>query len=209
MSDFGTCDGSIVSCGGTGSTSLLSCAPCSTASSPFLCGLLETAFLGGVFGSTFSCVLLAELCVGRIILAKNPPSAGFEPAMLVRAILFGGIVDEAGKDERGVFGRVCGATAGVRSLLKAEGLLVVVVEVRLGEGTWAPPPSFAAEALVGAVREAGSRTGRVGDFERVFMDGDVGPAFLPELILVKTEAWFDVVDVGTGPLDAAEGRLDF
>lgn len=209
MSDFGTCDGSIVSCGGTESTSLLSSAPCSTASSLFLCGLLGTAFLGGVFGSFFSCVLLAELCVGRIILAKNPPSAGFDPAMLVRAGFFGGIADGAGKDARGAFGRGCNATAGVRFLVSAEGLLVVVMEVRLGERAGAPAPSFAAEAVVGAVREAGRRTGRVGDFGWVFVDGDVGPAFLSILVFLETGARGDVADINTCALDAAEGRLDF
>ena len=41
--------------------------------------------------------------------------------------------------------------------------------------------SLAADAAVGAVAELGSRTGRVGDFGRGFVNdgGDVGPGFFP------------------------------
>ncbi len=50
----------------------------------FIFALDVAVFLGGVLGSTFSCVLLAELAVGRIILARNPSSGALEPAVLTR-----------------------------------------------------------------------------------------------------------------------------
>lgn len=40
------------------------------------------------------------------------------------------------------------------------------------------PPSFATEAAVGAVREAGRRTTRVGDLGCGFVCGEAGPVFL-------------------------------
>lgn len=40
-----------------------------------------TLALGGLLTSTFSCVLLAELAVGRIILARNPSSTGLEAVL--------------------------------------------------------------------------------------------------------------------------------
>lgn len=63
-----------------------------------------------------------------------------------------------------------------RLLLEPDGLLAVLA--RLGEREGAAPPSLAAEAAVGAVAEAGRRTGRVGDLGRGLLRGDVGPAFL-------------------------------
>lgn len=127
VSEFGTCDGSRAFCEGTELPSTFSWAPGSIVPSLALCDVVTAVFFGGVLGSAFSCVLLAELCVGRIILAKNPPSAGFEPAILVRAFVLGAAADGAGKDARGGFGRGCGAAADARSLLlRVERLLAVV-----------------------------------------------------------------------------------
>lgn len=59
--------------------------------------------------------------------------------------------------------------------------------------------TLAADAAVGAVAEPGSRTVRVGDFGRGFVNegGDVGPGFFPGFC-----ASFD-----TGAFGAADGRL--
>ena len=49
----------------------------------FLFGFVSSVFRGGLLrGGTFSCVLLAELAVGFIILAMKPPSAGVVEARL-------------------------------------------------------------------------------------------------------------------------------
>ena len=61
--------------------------------------------------------------------------------------------------------------------------------------------TLAADAAVGAVAEPGSRTVRVGDFGRGFVNegGDVGPGFFP-----GSCAGFDD---GTGAFGGADGRL--
>ena len=63
--------------------------------------------------------------------------------------------------------------------------------------------SLAADAAVGAVAEPGSRTGRVGDFGRGFVNdgGDEGPSFFPGL-----GAGFDAA---AGALGATDDRLGF
>ena len=126
----------------------------------------------------------------------------------MRAFGLDGATDEAGKDVRDAFRRVCGVMAGARCLLGAEGLLVVIVVVPLVERDEVTPPSFATEAAVGAVSEAGRRTGRVGDLGYAFVGGEAGPDFMLELVCVGAKAWLDVVDAAVGGLDTAGGRLD-
>lgn len=139
---------------------------------------MAETFLGGVLTSTFSCVLLAELAVGRIMRSKKPPSGAFVPATLMRGFDFGCSKgrDLGGKEVRAVLWRRCATGFGweeVRSLLAAETLLARLGD-REGGGT---PSNFAAEAVVGAVADAGSLTGRVGDLGRGFVKpgGEVGP----------------------------------
>ena len=123
--------------------------------------------------SCFSCTLLFELAVGRIIRARKPSSGGFATAPLLTRDL-GRSVDVLG-----------GFWLGRENLeddflsAAARGRFALVVwwgaaVARLGERE---VPSdfavFAAEAAVGAVAEAGRRTGRVGDFGRGFVVGDV------------------------------------
>ena len=61
--------------------------------------------------------------------------------------------------------------------------------------------TLAADAAVGAVAEPGSRTVRVGDFGRGFVNegGDVGPGFFPGFCVS--------FDAGTGAFGGADGRL--
>ena len=124
----------------------------------------------GALGSGRSWVLLAELAVGRIILARNPSLAGLGPASLVRE-LGRSWAGWGGREERDdclrtpavvpAVGRVWPAPA---ALLRDDGFLVsveAVVVVRPVGGT--ALPSLATDACVGAVMEAGRRTGLVGD----------------------------------------------
>ena len=70
----------------------------------FLLGLRgRCCFLGGVFTSNFSWVLLVELAVGRIIRARKPWSAAFGAPILVRAFGFSDALDGAGREGRDVF----------------------------------------------------------------------------------------------------------
>ena len=61
--------------------------------------------------------------------------------------------------------------------------------------------TLAADAAVGAVAEPGSRTVRVGDFGRGFVNegGDVGPGFFPGFCASFAD--------GTGAFGGADGRL--
>lgn len=134
---------------------------------PSLFRLGAGAFRGGLFTSTFSWTLLAELSVGRIIRARKSPPAGFVLAvlaMLVRGFGFGLALDWAGRDKRAGFGR-----ADAPEVDTAEGpdgrrgLLMLAWLVRLGERD---DGAFAAEDAVAAVADEGRRTGRVGDLAR-------------------------------------------
>ena len=155
-------------------------------------------FLGGDLTSTFSWVFWAELCVGRIILSRKLPDGACVLAMLIRDLGAFGLsagLDPAGREARDVF-----PTGGL-------GFEVVRPRVTTAAAGGAPS-SLAAEAAVGAVAEAGRRTGRVGDFGLGFTNaGDVGPGFL-------TAFPVDVVDTGVGlgtvlvgGFDTADGRL--
>ena len=131
-------------------------------------GVIFAAFasLGGLLGSTLSCILLAELAVGRIIRARKPSSRGArEDAVLIRDL--------------GRSGMECVASQ-VVSGLRVDGLresvLAVSVLGELRKLMWlcerARDPVLAADAAVGVTREAGRRTGRVGDFEAGLLWGD-------------------------------------
>ena len=96
-----------------------------------------------------------------------------------------------------------------RDVFRTAGLGFEVVRPRVTMAAAGGAPSnLAAEAAVGAVAEAGRRTGRVGDLGLGFTNaGDVGPGFL-------TVFPIDVVDVGVGlgavlvgGFDTADGRL--
>lgn len=63
------------------------------------------------------------------------------------------------------------------SLFKVDGLRLRLVVLAAG----AAPPSFAAEEAVGAVAEAGRRTGLVGDFGRILLSGEDFGAFFDTL----------------------------
>ena len=73
-----------------------------------------------------------------------------------------------------------------RVRLVAAGFWVLAILARLGDREGGPPPSLAADAAVGAVADEGRRTGRVGDFGRGLVRGDVGPGllFATELVLI-------------------------
>ena len=167
-------------------------APFSSSSLPplFLLDLIGCDLPGGAC-STFSCVLLAELWVGRIIRARKDPSGAFVLAMLKRAFDFWVVVDGAGKEGREEDLRTVDLTprggsrdeGTPRSFAGREGLLVFVVLARLGGREGAVSPSFAAEEAVVAVAAAGRRTGRVGDFGRGFAVGELRLGFLTGLPL--------------------------
>lgn len=125
--------------------------------------------VGGVFGSTFSCVLLAELAVGRIMRDRKSLAGAFVPAILVRGLGFGfcsGV--DAGNDERGALVRMFaavglgGALAPV-ALFKVDGLDGFAVEALLSGRGGIVLPVFAEDEAVDAVAAPGRRTGRVGD----------------------------------------------
>lgn len=154
--------------------------PCSSLPPLFLLGLLDLDFAGAVAGSVFSCTLLAELCVGRIIRARNDPSGALTLAVLVRALAFGAGLFAAGRDGRDELLRrdeVAFVTPS-RELLPdwtrfdADVFGPVATTVRLGGLGGGASPIFAAEDAVAAVAPAGSRTGRVGDFGRILGGGE-------------------------------------
>lgn len=89
------------------------------------CAGLEA--LGGLFASTFSCVLLAELAVGRIMRARNPSSTGLALPLLDRDC--GRLLPECGGEVRGValrtlevVGVVARGLAALVPFFKVEGL---------------------------------------------------------------------------------------
>lgn len=115
--------------------------------------------LGGLLKSAFSCVLLAELAVGRIMRARNPSSTGLELALLAR---------EPG---RSLDDWLCGDPRGVLRMLEAVGVeertlapffkvdgLRDAVEVLADVAV-----PFDLAAWVDAVAAAGTRAGLVGD----------------------------------------------
>ena len=104
---------------------------------------------GGLLTSTFSCVLLAELAVGRIKRARKPSSG----VLAVLPARDGGrAAVEAGPSE-GRLGRV----------RKVVGLFFALTALVLRSLALVPLPLLAADAAVGAVRCEGSAAGRVGD----------------------------------------------
>ena len=122
---------------------------------------------GGLLNSTLSCTLLAELSVGRIILARKSPFAGLVEvplAVLVRGFDGCLAVGGAGRDVRdglGLTGSPVLATAEGRDARDTLGTAAWLA--RLGGRS---AGALAAEAAVGAVAEDGSRLGRVGDLGR-------------------------------------------
>lgn len=115
--------------------------------------------LGGLLKSAFSCVLLAELAVGRIMRARNPSSTGLELALLAREP--GRSLDDwLCGDPRGVLRTLEAVGVEERALapfFKVDGLrdaVEVVVDVAV---------PFDLAAWVDAVAAAGTRAGLVGD----------------------------------------------
>ena len=153
----------------------------STEERPLACEVilrgLDTLVFGGVFGSTFSCVLFAELAVGRIILARKP-SSGDRALALTRelglscALLLWGERETREGCLRTVVVREVVAPVGLLGF-KLDGLrfnVVVAVPARLDAREVGPPvPRRAADEAVCAVIEGGRLTGRVGDLVRVLV----------------------------------------
>lgn len=153
----------------------------STEERPLACEVilrgLDTLVFGGVFGSTFSCVLFAELAVGRIILARKP-SSGDRALALTRELGLSCALLLWGERETR---EGCLRTVVVREVLAPVGLLgfkldglrfnvVVAVPARLDAREVGPPvPRRAADEAVCAVIEGGRLTGRVGDLVRVLV----------------------------------------
>lgn len=130
---------------------------------------------GGDAASTFSCVLLAELCVGRIIRARNEPSDGLLLEVLTRGFGFWFVNGAAGREDLEGLRRLVPVVEAKsrdfvigRSPFCAEGLLVFAALARLGDLEGATSPIFAADEAVDAVAPTGRRTGLVGDFGRDF-----------------------------------------
>jgi hypothetical protein len=133
---------------------------------------------GGLLASGRSCVLLAELAVGRIILAKNPSLTGLELWSLVRELgrSCAGCAAREGRDDCLRTLEVADPRAGgaLTALLRDDGLRVrveAVVVVRPFEGPTAP--NLPEDDAVDAVAEDGSRAGLVGDFDRGLLLGAV------------------------------------
>ena len=166
----------------------------------FRFGFADAALPGGDFCSVLSWTLLAELAVGRIILAKKLSSGAFPTALRGLGSSAAGLDVGGGREAFFVdVDPVCGPRsleAGA-SLFSVEGLRLMVVEpVRLGDRDGGAPLSLAAEAAVGAVAAAGRRAGRVGDF---------GFGFVEVEVEVDDEAGFrdGTVEVGGFCLDVA------
>ena len=110
--------------------------------------------------------------MGRIILSRKLPDGVDAPAILIRdfgALILSRGLDPTGKEVRDAFGAV--------------GLGLEVARPRVTDamfiGLRSPidggaPSNFAADAAVGAVAEAGKRTGRVGDLGFGFVNAGVG-----------------------------------
>lgn len=118
---------------------------------------------GGLLTSVFSCVLLAELAVGRIMRAKNPSSTGLVALPLLTRECGRSWVDCG--DERGAclraleaVGVVARALAPLTAVFEVDGL-----RVRLVVAAVAGAPVFVLLDWVGAVAEE-RRLGLVGDF---------------------------------------------
>ena len=96
-----------------------------------------------------------------------------------------------------------------RDVFPPRGLGFEVVRPRVTvDAAGGAPSSLAAEAAVGAVAEAGRRTGRVGDFGLGFTNaGDVGPGFLTGFAVDVVDAVVGLGAVLVGGFDTADGRL--
>lgn len=126
--------------------------------------------------------------------------------MLTRAFSFWFTLDWFDSETRAGGLRAFDEIAG-RSFARTEVLLAFVTLARLGDLVGAVSPSFAAEEAVEAVAAPGRRTGRVGDFGRGFVVGEVGPGFLTAL-RVGTEAPFSSFVAGAlSAFAPAESRL--
>lgn len=184
----------------------------------FLFGLRgRCCFLGGVFTSTFSWVLLAELAVGRIIRARKPSSAAFGAPVLVRLFVLSGALDGAGREGREVFllptfddapDGTPREPAIVRFLTSVDGLRprLLLILARLGDLEGGPPAILAAEAAVGAVAEAGRRTGRVGDRGLGLVGGEMGVVFLLAFALTEDDG---CPGFGTAAVDGLVAKEDW
>lgn len=186
----------------------------------FLFGLRgRCCFLGGVFTSTFSWVLLAELAVGRIIRARKPSSAAFGAPVLVRLFDFSDALDGPGREGREVFlpgfkdapGGAPREPAIVRSLFSVDGFRprLLLMLARLGDLEGCAPATLAAEAAVGAVAEAGRRTGRVGDLGLGFDGGEIGVVLLLTFALTDPDVCLGFGAAAVAGLVAKEDRLGF
>lgn len=96
-----------------------------------------------------------------------------------------------------------------RDVLRTGGLGFEFVRPRvLTAAAGGAPSSLAAEAAVGAVAEAGRRTGRVGDLGLGFTNpGEVGPGFLTVFPVDVMDAGACLGAVLVGGFDIAGGRL--
>lgn len=119
--------------------------------------------LGGLFTSILSCTLLAELAVGRIILARNPSFTGFVPTLLVldpgRSLLVW-----LGREARDACLRILEFVGVVArwpplvAVFKEDGFLVRL-EVAVPVPWRDVVPAFAADDRDGVVAELGRRAG--------------------------------------------------
>lgn len=146
--------------------------------------------------STFSCALLAELAVGRIMRARNESSGVFEDTLPTRERGLSEILAAGAKDAWEAALRIVELVC--RRLAAgpfARGALLVVVvgpAARLpGRDAWASDFNFAADEAVAAVIEEGRRTGRVGDLGLpLVLPGEVFVDALPPLLCLESpEGW--------------------
>lgn len=150
--------------------------------------------------------MLAELCVGRIIRARNDPSGALALAVLTRALGFWLSFDAAGSEVLGVNLRALDNGA-ARSLPSTAGLRPLFTLERLGDREGGASPNLAADEAVVAVAAAGKRTERVGDFGRAFVMGEIGPRFFAESPLGAETPFSDLVPAASGTLVPTDSRL--
>ena len=152
-------------------------------------------FLGGDFGSTFSCVFCAELCVGLIILSRKPPEGAAVLAVLVLGL---GLGLSIGLERAG--SETLADLVGLLSEAVRPFVAVFTLLCRLGDrGADAPSPScLAVDAAVGAVADTESLIGLLGDFGRVLLasGGDAGVVFFVDFAAVAFKAvCFEAADL--------------
>lgn len=120
--------------------------------------------------------------MGRIILSRKLPGGAGAPAILIRdfgALTFSRGLDPAGRDARDDFGP--GGLGFEVARPRVTDAMFIGLRSPIDGGA---PSNLAADAAVGAVAEAGKRTGRVGDLGLGLVNAEaIGSGFLTGFVV--------------------------